>query len=179
MWMCALRSRRSHSPDRPCTRDRGTDSGVCHWGRSGPGAVDDAARRSVRPRTISQASGSSATRAAIWRQAWRTVVWLRPPKRAPISGDVERQWAPGERRERDRPDEGSLQGADVATHTVGDELEDRVVGRVDVVLEDALAQDRHAHRVVGWADVGHQAGLEARAEAGLERVDVGGQAGRG
>ena len=47
-------------------------------------------------------------------------------------------------------------------------LEDRRVGDLDLVQLRALAQDRHAGCVVGRADVGYQAGLEALAQALLD-----------
>ena len=42
----------------------------------------------------------------------------------------------------------------------------------DVVLGDALAQDRQARGALGRADVAHQPGLEALAQAVLERREV-------
>ena len=43
---------------------------------------------SVSRRTVSKASGSSAIRSAVRRQACITVVWLRPPNARPIAGSV-------------------------------------------------------------------------------------------
>lgn len=45
-------------------------------------------------RTTSAASGSAARRSAARRQACMTVVWLRPPKRAPMAGRVSRLTRP-------------------------------------------------------------------------------------
>ena len=59
---------------------------------------------------------------------------------------------------------------------VGDQLERRRVDLADVVLGDALAQDRQARGALGRADVAHQAGLEALAQPVLERVHVARQA---
>ena len=55
---------------------------------------------------------------------------------------------------------------------LGDQLQRRGLDAVDAVLGDALAQDRQPRGEVGRADVGDQAGLEARAQAVLQRVDV-------
>ena len=46
----------------------------------------------------------------------------------------------------------------------------------DLVLLDALAQDRQPRRVVGGADVGHESGLEALAQPLLELAEVARQA---
>ena len=80
-----------------CTRGRGqepwslsgTAVGSVRAHRRGP-CTGGQASRAGRPgrveldRTRSWASGSAATRSATRRQAWRTVVWLRPPKARPI-----------------------------------------------------------------------------------------------
>ena len=47
-----------------------------------------------------------------------------------------------------------------------------VVGELDVVVLGALAQDRQARGEVGRLDVGDEAGLEALAQAVLERLQV-------
>ena len=51
-----------------------------------------------------------------------------------------------------------------------------VVGQLERVVLDALAQDRQARGEVGRLEVGDEAGLEALAQAVLERGHVGGQA---
>ena len=43
-------------------------------------------------------------------------------------------------------------------------------------MSRALAEDRRARRVVGSTDVGHEAGLEALAQAILDRCEVAGRA---
>ena len=51
-----------------------------------------------------------------------------------------------------------------------------VVGELDAVVLDALAQDGQARGEVGRLDVGDEAGLEALAQPVLERVQVARQA---
>ena len=53
-----------------------------------------------------------------------------------------------------------------------------LVGELDVVVLRALAQDREARREVGRLDVGDEPGLEALAQAVLERLQVAAEAGR-
>ena len=60
----------------------------------------------------------------------------------------------------------------MSVDAVGDQLERAGSTLGDVVLLDALAQDRQARGEVGRADVGDEAGLEALAQAVLERVEV-------
>ena len=55
---------------------------------------------------------------------------------------------------------------------VGDQLERQRIDVADVVLGDALAQDRQPRRALGRVDVAHEAGLEALAQPVLERVHV-------
>ena len=59
-----------------------------------------------------------------------------------------------------------------------DRVQRALVGELDAVVLDALAQDRQARREVGRREVGDQAGLEALAQAGLERVHVAPAGGR-
>src|SRR4029078_1317248 len=61
------------------------------------------------------------------------------------------------------------QRRDVSRDALGDRREDLLVLELDGVVLDALAQDREARREVGRGDRGDEAGLEARAEAFLER----------
>ena len=60
----------------------------------------------------------------------------------------------------------------LSVRAVGDQLQDAVVGEHDAVVLGALAQDREARGEVGRLDVGDEAGLEALAQAVLERAEV-------
>ena len=83
---------------------------------------------------------------------------------------------PRERAEGDDADQRALERADVGVDALGDLLERVLVGELDVVVVGALAQDRQAGGEVGRLDVGDEPGLEALAQAVLERLQVAGRA---
>ena len=56
------------------------------------------------------------------------------------------------------------------------DVQGALVGELDVVVLGALAQDRQARGEVGGRDVGDEAGLEALAQAVLERLQIVGRA---
>ena len=55
---------------------------------------------------------------------------------------------------------------------LGDHAQRALVGELDAVVVGALAQDREACGEVGRLDVGDEPGLEALAQAVLERLQV-------
>ena len=78
----------------------------------------------------------------------------------------------GERAEGDDADQRALERAHVVLDALGDHLQGELVGQLDAVVVGALAQDRQARGELGWLDVGDEAGLEALAQAVLERLQV-------
>ena len=68
----------------------------------------------------------------------------------------------------DHADERTLQGPHVARDPLGDQLEHAWILDCYVIQRRALPKDRDARGEIRRADVGHQAGLEALAEALLD-----------
>ena len=89
-----------------------------------------------------------------------------------LVGELGGDRAAGERAEGDDADQRALERADVRRRRGRRSARARRVDVADVVLGDALAQDRQARGAVGGRDVAHQAGLEALAQPVLERVHV-------
>ena len=92
--------------------------------------------------------------------------------------EVGRERSTGERREGHHANEGAFERAHVERDALGDDLQRVGVGERDPVVVNALAQDGQAGGEVGRADVGDETGLEALAQAVLERGEVAGGGGR-
>ncbi len=88
------------------------------------------------------------------------------------AGELRRQPLVAEGGEGHDADERALEGAHVDAHATGDQLEHGVVDVADVVVQHALAQDGHAGGEVRGLDRGDEPGLEAVAQAVLDRAEV-------
>ena len=164
--------RRWRGGSRRCARGRGT---------SRPGAARRGAR-CARWTAARRGVTSKASQASSWMRAIGRAARPVPGRRGRVEAGedlvgqrgVDR--SAGERVVGDDADQRALERARVGGDAVGDDVQRAVVGELDAVVLDALAQDRHARGEVGWRDVGDEAGLEALAQAVLERGEVGGQA---
>ena len=124
-------------------------------------------------RTRSWASGSAARRSATRRQAWRTVVWLRPPKAARRPGASHRVLADEEHRDLSRPgDPGGAAGRQelLALHAEGrrGQVLDPLGGR-RASAPTAPAAPARAHGVEAVEHVAGQVGGRAAARSARRR----------
>ncbi len=98
------------------------------------------------------------------------LVWVEAVEH--LCGKLGSKWPPGQRAEGDDADQGSLERSHVDGYALRDDLQSSAGRRADVVLVDALTEDRESRVDVGWRMSATRPAVEALAQAVFERLEV-------